>query len=97
MAISDEEKEDQKRMEECEEAERQQTVKEELKVLARRTRENSRIDWGAANRNRPSDAPKLLGCAICNGDIEQPEAFSDKENPGLCDNCRELVVRLAAK
>jgi len=95
MAISDEEAQEQIR--DCEEAEKQENIKNELVALDRRIRENSKIDWDAMNRNRPSDAPKLFGCPICNGDIEQPEAFSDKENPGLCDNCRELVVRLATK
>ena len=97
MEESDEEREDERRKEECERVERQETVEKELKTLAQRVRKNSQIDWDAKNRNRPSDAPMLFGCPICNGDIEQPEAFADKENPGLCDECRELVCRLADK
>jgi hypothetical protein len=82
----EESKEAEERMRECEEADKQEKVKEALKTLARRIKENSGIDWNQKN----------LGCEICNGIVEQPQS-SDERNPGLCDDCRELVVRLSAK
>jgi hypothetical protein len=93
---TEEDKEKEMAMEECEESERQETVKEELKLLARRIINNSGIDWDAINRSLHSNTMQF-GCEICNGIIEQSHPFSDKKNPGLCDACSELVVRLAPK
>jgi rubrerythrin len=81
---------------EMEEVEKQEAVKEVLKELARRIKENSEIDWDAKNLNRLPSAPEEFGCEICNGKVEQPHPFADKENPGLCNACNELVGRLVA-
>ena len=98
METETEEEQMEKQAQEQEEAFKQEDIKEKLRVLAKRIRENSTIDWDAKNQNRPSGNPEEFGCEICNGEIEQPDAFSQtKENPGLCNNCSELVVSLNEK